>query len=178
MDDFPFWSFSIDRYMRPGVSRLCLNLQERHQLDVNILLFSLWLADQDKAVDHELFVQLIQGAEEFHTNVVKPLRHTRQRLKLTTYGLPEDQAEAFRTTIKARELAAEKLEQQLLFSAFSSMFESETHVAGTSTDLKTLEHSARRNLDIYYAHLGLQQSDADHQELAELVTLCFPKPAG
>lgn len=178
MDDFPFWSFSIDRYMRPGVSALCLNLQERHQLDVNILLFALWLADQDEKVDHDTFVRLIQAAEKFHTSVVKPLRHTRQLLKLTTYGLPVDQAEAFRTTIKTRELAAEKLEQQLLFSAFNSVFKSETYNAGTSANLKTIESDARRNLDIYYDHLGIQKSDADRQELAELVTLCVPKPAG
>ncbi|PCI04115.1 MAG: TIGR02444 family protein [Hyphomicrobiales bacterium] len=171
MNDFPFWSFSIDRYMRPGVSRLCLNLQERHQLDVNILLFALWVADQDKTVDHDIFVQLIQGAEEFHANVVRPLRHTRQRLKLTSYGLPVDQAETFRTTIKARELAAEKLEQQLLFSAFNLMFKSETQ----SSDLKIIESSAHHNLDIYYTHLGVSQSDSDRQELAELVTLCVPK---
>lgn len=171
VDNFPFWSFSIDRYMRPGVSTVCLNLQARHQLDVNIVLFSLWLADQNYAGDQNSFVALIAKAEELHTNVVRALRLVRQKLKLTTYGLPEDQAEAFRTSIKAQELAAEKLEQQLLFSTFLSMPVVELQDREKNLDKQS---NSRRILDIYYAHLGLSQSGADLRDLAELIDLCHP----
>ena len=38
-----FWAFSLEFYARPGVAEACLALQDRHGLDVNILLLCCWL---------------------------------------------------------------------------------------------------------------------------------------
>src|SRR5258708_13954699 len=40
----PFWRFSLRFYRRPGVADACIALQDGCGVDVNILLFLLWLA--------------------------------------------------------------------------------------------------------------------------------------
>ncbi|MGI9492931.1 MAG: TIGR02444 family protein, partial [Geminicoccaceae bacterium] len=42
----PFWDYSLSLYGRPGVEQACLELQRRHGLNVNLLLFAFWLADR------------------------------------------------------------------------------------------------------------------------------------
>ena len=37
------WEFSLDFYARPGVSAALIELQDRAGLDVNLILFALWL---------------------------------------------------------------------------------------------------------------------------------------
>ena len=43
-----FWDFSVTLYGRPGVAPACLELQERRGLDVNVLMFCLWLAQSGR----------------------------------------------------------------------------------------------------------------------------------
>src|ERR1700680_2972326 len=39
----PFWRFSLRFYRQPGVADACIALQDARGVDVNILLFFLWL---------------------------------------------------------------------------------------------------------------------------------------
>ena len=41
--DHPFWDFSLRVYGSEGVPEACLVLQERHGIDVNVLLYCFWL---------------------------------------------------------------------------------------------------------------------------------------
>ena len=40
----PFWKFSLGYYRGAGVSEACLELQDRCGVDVNVVLFLLWMA--------------------------------------------------------------------------------------------------------------------------------------
>ena len=46
--DHPFWDYSLDVYMQDKVGAACIDLQERYQLDVNVLLFCLWFGASDR----------------------------------------------------------------------------------------------------------------------------------
>ena len=59
-DDGRFWAFSLDVYGRPGVAPACLALQDRHGLDVNLLLFCCWAASQGVTLDQ----RTLAAAEE------------------------------------------------------------------------------------------------------------------
>lgn len=39
----PFWRFSCAVYAAPGVAQACLELQDTHGADVNLLLLAAWL---------------------------------------------------------------------------------------------------------------------------------------
>ena len=42
--DNEFWRFSLEVYQDEEVQRLCLSLQDDYGLDVNVVLFCLWLS--------------------------------------------------------------------------------------------------------------------------------------
>lgn len=106
-----FWIFSLRLYSQPGVAAKCLALQESCSLDVNVLLFCAWLGWSRRALLSPLEIQEIEAVvAEWHEGVVKPLRSVRQFLK-NAGG-----AQELRGQVKAIELAAEKMEQDLLFA--------------------------------------------------------------
>ncbi len=113
MADHPFWDFSLAVYGRPGVAEACLALQDRHGLDVNLLLFCCWAGAKGRALDAGDMARLIAAAGPWNAEVVRPLRTARRWLK-TQRSAPRDQAEILRARIKADELEAERLEQSIL----------------------------------------------------------------
>lgn len=111
-----FWTFSITIYARPGVAPACLDLQARHGLDVNLLLYAIWIGISGRgrlsrrALDHALELSVA-----WSTQVVRPLRQVRTRLKHERpVGMPVSRVEALRQAVKTAELDAEHLEQLAL----------------------------------------------------------------
>jgi uncharacterized protein (TIGR02444 family) len=113
-DETPFWQFSGSVYARRGVAEACLALQERHRLDVNLLLFCAWAGSNGRRLDGGDIGLLRSAARPWHDQVVAPLRAARRWLKQQT-SVPESLGEAFREEVKALELQAEMLEQLMLY---------------------------------------------------------------
>ncbi len=76
-----FWDYSVALYARPGVEAACLELQQRHRIDVNLVLLCLWLGERGTALDSETLARLCHATERWQTEVVRPLRALRRRLK-------------------------------------------------------------------------------------------------
>lgn len=113
-DETPFWQFSGRVYAGRGVAEACLALQDRHRLDVNLLLFCAWAGSNGRRLDGGDLGQLRALAWPWQDNVVSPLRGARRWLKQQT-TLPEDLGDAFREEVKSLELQAEMLEQLMLY---------------------------------------------------------------
>src|SRR5262249_29851992 len=114
------WQFSLALYARPGVPEACLALQDRHGVDVNLVLACLWAAASGRgALDRARIAALRADSEPWQRDVVAPLRAVRRRLK-------DGPGPAFRERLKALELEAERLEQQRLGAALAA--------AGDATD--------------------------------------------
>lgn len=112
----PFWNFSLAVYAAPGVADACLRLQDDAGLDVNLLLFTCWVATV-RAVpltDAEMR-DVIALTRDWRERVVFPLRQIRRGLKGGARGLPPDAVESFRGEIKRIELASERRQQDMLF---------------------------------------------------------------
>ena len=117
----PFWEFSLALYDRRGVAAAAIALQDRHGLDVNLLLFLLWQATQRHvftAADIKALDQTIGGWRE---TAVIPLRNVRRALKSAPGLVAPNTAEAFRTRIKAVELEAERLQQEAMYALAATM---------------------------------------------------------
>ncbi|HVT28471.1 MAG TPA: TIGR02444 family protein [Lacipirellulaceae bacterium] len=112
-DNNPLWRFSLDVYAAPGVSSECLDLQDRHGLDVNILLFVVWLGvARGLTVSPAHLEQLNATVTEWQRDVVCPVRAVRRRVKsLGRSDLYEE--------IKTLELKLEWAEQSMLFALAS-----------------------------------------------------------
>src|SRR3974390_2200797 len=111
----PFWGFSLGFYRRPGVADACIALQDGCGVDVNILLFFLWLATARRCVSPDVARTVCTDTVPWRDGVVAPLRTIRRRLKEGSTLVERGAAEQFRTAIKAIELESERLQQEALF---------------------------------------------------------------
>ncbi|MGA0795402.1 MAG: TIGR02444 family protein [Quisquiliibacterium sp.] len=107
------WHFSLRIYRAPGVAPACLALQDRYRVDVNLLLCLLWRASLGDPICSVRLTHLESSVAQWRTQLVAPLRELRRELKrspaLDSAGVP-----ALRDKIKALELDAEHLQQQVL----------------------------------------------------------------
>jgi uncharacterized protein (TIGR02444 family) len=117
----PFWRFSLRFYRQPGVADACIALQDGCGVDVNLLLFLLWLAAGKRGVGHGDVETLYAKTVSWRDDVVAPLRMVRRSLKGGSALVEAAAAEFFRTRIKAVELEAERLQQEALFALAGSL---------------------------------------------------------
>ncbi len=116
--DTALWAFSLVVYGGDGVADECLALQERLNLDINLLLLAAFAGAREGL---QLAVRDIAAANaaaaNWHDGIVRPLRHARRTLKpaAESDGDLRESSAALRTQIKGAELAAEKLEQAMLW---------------------------------------------------------------
>jgi uncharacterized protein (TIGR02444 family) len=108
-----FWSFSLAVYDVAEVARLCLELQSRHGLDVNLLLFGAWFGASGRGRLEPIdYVRLAEAAASLNREIVEPLRTVRRSLKAMLELAPE--LAPLRETVKATELEAERMVQRRL----------------------------------------------------------------
>src|SRR5882672_2461911 len=140
----PFWRFSLRFYGLADVAAACLELQDKAGVDVNLMLFLLFLADEKRAVTKDEVARLDARIASWRAQVVMPLRDVRRRLKGGIGEIPQDLSEGLRNMVKRVELEAERLEQGQL--------ESEGAELGTKTASR--DAAAEANLGAYGAFLG------------------------
>ncbi len=158
-----FWTFTLAVYERPGVAPACLGLQDRHGLDVNLLLFCGWAAARGLALDPHTLRAAEEAVASWRNQVVKPLRGLRRRLKRDLPGFPADAVAALRRRILEVELEAEKLEQGRL----------ERLLPATPSD-EAGPVLAVRGLRLYFRLQGVDPDDVDDRDCLALMTGVFP----
>jgi uncharacterized protein (TIGR02444 family) len=140
-----FWNFSLELYDREGVAKACLELQNSHGLDVNLILCCFWLARNYGEADRQLLHELIEYSQIWRKHVVQPLRSARSWMK--SHADNRDSFIRLREGIKAEELQAEKYQQEQLASRTHEFFRSREPQWG-SDDIATNINRLLRTLDI------------------------------
>jgi uncharacterized protein (TIGR02444 family) len=112
----PFWRFSLKFYRQPSVSEACIALQDEHGVDVNLLLFLLWLASDDRQLSTEEVRMLDDNVRDWRNLTIVPIRNARRKLKGAATLVDPGAQEAFRNKVKTVELEAERLQQEALFA--------------------------------------------------------------
>jgi uncharacterized protein (TIGR02444 family) len=118
----PFWDYSLKLYGSPGVEAACLDLQRRHGLDVNLVLWACWLASLGIELDEATFERGSKAVSSWQAEVVRPLRALRRRLGArvdrakpeSVVALWPEQAKQLRQDVLAVELDGEHLAQLAL----------------------------------------------------------------
>jgi uncharacterized protein (TIGR02444 family) len=111
-----FWKFSLSVYGAPGVQEECLHLQEHYGVDVNALLFCVYVGAVYGALLSDSDVRAIAAATgEWNRTIVGNLREARRALKPFAAD-PSAPAAALRAVVKGAELEAERIEQMTLES--------------------------------------------------------------
>jgi len=112
----PFWRFSLHFYRQAGVSDACIALQDDCGVDVNLLLFLFWLADDGRALAADEVKKLDDKVRSWRELTIIPIRDTRRKLKGAATLVDPALQEAFRNKVKAIELDAEQLQQRALYA--------------------------------------------------------------
>ena len=166
----PFWNFSLEVYSGEAVSRSCIELQDRHGLDVNVLLFCCWIGASGRGrLQADELKRLSVKVASWQRDIVMPLRAARRRLA-TGENLPiapEDAASALRRRIADAEIEAEHVEQLLL---------AENYAAPGNRDRPPKERlsAALANLGLYSEQLGIKVERRDRTAVAAILFACFP----
>ena len=161
-----FWNFSVHTYGKPGVADACLALQDRHGLDVNVLLFCCWYGYTRGVLDEPLWERVLACSEPWADNVVRPLRTVRTWMKHTGCTQPEvsnDECMSLREEIKRIELKAEHLQENSL------------QALAEDTTLKTLDSTSQivctiLNIKEYIRHSSIEPDAETRSGLAHIVT--------
>jgi len=110
-----FWDWSLQIYSETDVSRTCLILQDRHGLDVNMVLWCVWgvragygVIDDDTLAGGHAF------GSDWSAKITANLRTVRRNLRPAPPGTPIEWAEALRANTLEVELDAERVEQDFL----------------------------------------------------------------
>ena len=140
-----FWDWSLNAYDQPGVAAACLDLQDRHGLNVNVCLWCCWLADEGRNAAPGL-KSAITALEPWSSDITKAIRETRRKLK----DWPG--SETLYKSVLACELDAEHIEQDILFEKAASLPES--HSGAESIAAQALaEYAAIKGLHIDFTSL-------------------------
>ena len=109
------WAFALHLYAQPGVADACLKLQDEAGVDVMMALMTVFAAVRHRVLLAPAEIrELDEACRPWREQIVHPLRAIRTRLKSGPLPAPGSATEPFRSTIKAAELAAERLQNQLL----------------------------------------------------------------
>ena len=109
------WAFALHIYAQPGIADVCLRLQDEAGVDVMMFLMTGFAAVRHCVLLTPAEIrELDEVCRPWREQIVQPLRALRMRLKTGPLPAPNTATEPFRSTIKAAELAAERLQNQLL----------------------------------------------------------------
>lgn len=112
-----FWHYSLSLY--PVIKDLCLQWQDNYGVNINLLLFLLYLDKQQQSVSEAQLLKLEDLLQHFSTEVTQSIRTLRRTLP--SPWLESDMQQPLRQQLLSTELAAEKLEQQLLVQQFNQL---------------------------------------------------------
>jgi uncharacterized protein (TIGR02444 family) len=109
--EFGFRRFALAVYHTEGVSGASLLLQDRCDIDVNVLLLAAYVgAARGCSVSSGDVAEAHRRVAQWQTEVVGPLRALRKRLKDGPPPAPSPTTAALRDRVKALELDAEMVE--------------------------------------------------------------------
>ena len=110
-----FWDWSLDIYGEKEVQRSCLVLQDRHGLDVNLILWCVWAVNAGYGIiDDDTMAGGHAFASDWNAKITSHLRMARRNLRPGPAGTPIEWSESLRANTLEVELDAERIEQDFL----------------------------------------------------------------
>jgi uncharacterized protein (TIGR02444 family) len=157
----PFWDFSLKVYSTEGVGEACLKLQERRNIDVNVILFCAFNGASGRgALDSKELEAALAAVKEWNAGVVCGLRVVRQRLKGGIEPIPKDLSDALRRRILKLEIDCEHAEQLAL---------------ARSVDRQARAEDAAVNVTAYFRSHGFAPDAEDIAAMARILDAAVPE---
>ena len=167
-EDHPFWEFSLRVYGNEGVPTACLALQERHAIDVNMLLFCAWIGESGRGLLSESDLEsALVATMAWNQDIVCSLRAVRNQLKDGMPPIPTERTDALRKMILEVEVKCEHVEQMSLAAAV-------VRLADSTTTAKQRSEDAVINVMAYFRRHGFSPDPEDAMQVATVLSPAFP----
>ena len=168
-EDHPFWDFSLRVYGSNGVSAACIALQERHGIDVNLLLFSAWIGESGRGVLAQSELErALAATAAWNRDIVCALRVVRNRLKAGMPPIPMERSDVLRKMILEIEVKSEHVEQIALAAAV-------TRPANPAFAVERRCDGAVANIAAYFRRHGFTPDAEDARQVAIVLDPAFPQ---
>ena len=118
---YNLWDFAVAVYRCDGVPPACLHLQDQCAVDVPLLLAAGFAACTARRFDRAAYDTLHHRAGAWQQQIVTTLRVIRRQLKTGPRPAPTIATESLRDKIKSAELAAEKIQIDLMQDAIDGL---------------------------------------------------------
>jgi len=105
----PLWDHAVRTYSLPGMRGLLLELQDTHQMDVNAVLWILWLIAHDRTLTDDDVAEVLQETDEFALQVTQGLRRIRRYLSVPQTGFAPETLGPLRDQVLGIEIASEEI---------------------------------------------------------------------
>ncbi|MEH6575638.1 MAG: TIGR02444 family protein [Amphritea sp.] len=153
--------YAVHIYSQAEVESICLQLQQHYSLSVNRVLFSLWLASEERLLAVDLLDD--RRLQQWNSEILSPLRALRYRLKQAQTSAA-DTANCYQS-FKQTELEAEKVELARLF---------ELGVEGCELVTLDCRQLAHENLQAYLQYANITVEPQLESLLAQLIVIGIP----
>lgn len=164
----PFWIFSLKVYAKPGVSQICLAVQDEYGGDVNLLLFCCWQGCMGHSLNKRFLRTAMGAIADWQLHVVQPLRLARRTINKEYPAMPVKRKTSLRKSIASAEIDAEYLEQRLLAGCAAE----NSAVFRKSTPARAIAVNLRRYIELL--KIPFDASLKQHAEI--LLAACLTHP--
>lgn len=106
-------------YSRDGMKRVCLALQDHHELNVNILLAAVWAAENGYAFTPARVQSLAAAIATIHRDAVQPIRQLRRTIQ-SNASLDLGLRAGLKRMLLYAELRAEHAVEAVLFQTITA----------------------------------------------------------
>jgi uncharacterized protein (TIGR02444 family) len=145
----PLWEFALKFYAQPGIEKQLIELQDSEGLSVNLLIYSIWLACEQRRLLS--LPEQDDVINDWHMHVVKPIREARYHLnvKRQLSEVVEPYLQHSYEQLLKTELTMEQVELSLLFDARLRL--SEKAIEKQENDVLI-----KNNLSFYFKNINLE----------------------
>ncbi len=168
-----FWDWSLQIYSEDEVHRACLILQDRHGLDVNLVLWCVWAVNAGYGIiDDDTLAGGNAFALDWGAKITGPLRMVRRNLRPGPAGTPVEWSEALRANTLEVELDAERIEQDFLQALLDGLQDPADHMDLSPRRSRLI---ATNNLTAYADLAGADGADLERNGAFDpLLASAFP----
>jgi uncharacterized protein (TIGR02444 family) len=112
------WPFAVWLYGLSDMAGTFLDLQDRHKIDVPLLLWLIWAGWQGRSVDGDELLQAVSLSTKWQRDIVQPIRTVRKRLKFGPAPAVSEGTARLRANLAVQEQDAERLQIKALTDSF------------------------------------------------------------
>jgi uncharacterized protein (TIGR02444 family) len=155
----PFWDYSYALHESKGIGPACIELQDRHGLDVNLILYCSWVAASGRgALDAVALRRAAGTVREWQKRVSSVIRDVRRLLKTDALGVPDELVEEFRKKLLDVEIESERISLDVLLTV--------APVPDGARDDAARRGMVRDNIEGYFKLAGIVPDERDRAAIA------------